>query len=270
MSLRTLWRNLWRREAVERDLDAELKAYVDLLADEKVRAGMDRAEAQRSARIEFGGATQVKEAVRDTFPGRLLEELARDLRYGFRSLRKNPSFTAVATLALALGIGANTGMFSIAYGVLLRPLPYPDSDRIALVFMRYYPRDVEFGTLSIRDYLEWKANNRAFEDPSLFSTRRMDITGAGEPEQAPGAIVTAGFFPTMQTAPLLGRVIGAGEDAPGSAPVVVLGESLWRRRFASSPAALGQVISLNGGRDDHRWCHAGFIPFSARGNAALD
>jgi putative ABC transport system permease protein len=246
MSLRTLWRNLWRRGAMERDLDAELNAYLDLLSDEKVRAGMEPREARRRARIEFGGETQVKEAVRHALPGRLLGELARDIRYGLRSLARNPSFTAIAALALALGIGANTAMFSVAYGVLLRPLPYPDSDRIALVSMRFYPRDAEFGTMSIRDYLEWKANNRAFEEPSLFSTRYMDLAGAGDPEQAPGAMVTAGFFSTMRTPPLLGRVFHSGEDAPGSAPVAILGESIWRRRFGASPAALGQVISVNG------------------------
>src|SRR5580698_2069033 len=103
------------------------------------------------------------------------EELLQDLRYGSRTLRKNPAFTVVAVLALALGIGANTAMFSVAYGILLRPLPYADADRVAVVYMRYFPRDNAFGTLCIRDYLMWKDNNHAFEDPSLFRTLVMDI-----------------------------------------------------------------------------------------------
>src|SRR6202050_4958190 len=98
----------------------------------------------------------------------MLEELLQDLRYGSRTLRKNPAFTAVAMLALALGIGANTAMFSVAYGILLRPLPYAGADRVAVVYMRFFPRDFAFGTMCIRDYLMWKENNRAFEEPALF------------------------------------------------------------------------------------------------------
>src|SRR5207247_664581 len=95
-------------------------------------------------------------------------ELMQDLRYGLRTLRKNPAFTVVAVLALALGIGANTAMFSVTYGILWRPLPYPDADRVAAVYLRYSPRDFVFGTMCMRDYLIWKENNRAFEEPSLF------------------------------------------------------------------------------------------------------
>ncbi len=246
MSLRTLWRNLRGRNAIERQLEDEVTAYLELLADEKVRGGMDPRQARRAARIELGGRTQVQEEVREARPGHLLEEIARDVRYGFRALARNRGFTAVAALALALGIGANTAMFSVAYGVLLRPLPYPDADRITAVFLRYEPRDAEFGTMCIRDYLDWKTANRAFEEPSIYMTRPFDITGAGEPEQNPGAMVTASFFSTMQVRPFLGRVFTPGEDQPGSTPVAVLAESLWRRRFAASPQVLGRIVSLNG------------------------
>ena len=109
------------------------------MTDEKRAAGMGAAEARRAARIELGGLEQVKEEVRQVRTGQMLEELLQDLRYGIRTLRKNPAFTAVAVLALALGIGANTAMFSVAYGILLRPLPYADADRVAVVFMRYLP-----------------------------------------------------------------------------------------------------------------------------------
>ena len=110
----------------------------------------------------------------------MLEELRQDLRYGFRTLRKNPAFTAVAVLALALGIGANTAMFSVAYGILVRPLPYAAADRVAVVYMRYFPRDFAFGTMCIRDYLMWKENNRAFEDPSLFKTCLLYTSDAAD------------------------------------------------------------------------------------------
>jgi putative ABC transport system permease protein len=247
MSLLSIWRNLFRRTRVERELDDELRAYLDLLTDQKLASGMKEEEARRAARLESGGLEQVKEEVREVRAGRLLVELLQDLRYGLRTLRKNPAFTAVAVLALALGIGANTAMFSVAYGILMRPLPYPAADRVAVVFMQYFPRDFAFGTLSVRDYLGWKENNRAFEDPTLFRTLRMDIGGQeGVPEQVQGAAVTAGFFSTLGVHPLLGRTFAAGDDRPSAGSMAVLSESMWRRRFSASPAALGRVILVNG------------------------
>src|ERR1039457_4701892 len=245
--LSSLLRNLFTRPRIERDLDDELRAYLDQLTDERRAAGLGAAEAQRAARIELGGLEQVKEEVRQVRTGRMLEELLHDLRYGFRTLRKNPGFTAVAVLALALGIGANTAMFSVAYGILLRPLPYAGADRVAVVFMRYFPRDFAFGTLSIRDYLMWKDNNRAFEDPSLFRSQRMDIGGKEVvPEQVQGASDRAGFFSTLEVRPLIGRTFAAGEDKPTTGSLAVLSESIWRRRFAASSAVLGQTILVNG------------------------
>src|SRR5882672_8365716 len=142
--LASLQRNLFARPRVERDLDDELRAYLDQLTEEKRVTGMSAAEARRAARIELGGLEQVKEEVRQVRTGHMLEELLQDLRYGIRTLRKNPAFTVVAVLALALGIGANTTMFSVAYGILLRPLPYPGADRVAVVYMRFFPRDFAF------------------------------------------------------------------------------------------------------------------------------
>jgi len=245
--LASLRRNLFTRARVERDLDNELRAYLDQLTDEKRRAGMGAAEARRAARIELGGLEQVKEEVRQVRTGQMLEEFLRDLRYGIRTLRKNPAFTVVAVLALALGIGANTAMFSVAYGILLRPLPYAGADRVAVVYMSYFPRDFRFGTMCIRDYLMWRENNHAFEDPSLFTSRRMDIGGKeGVPEQVQGASVTAGFFSTLGVRPLIGRTFAAGEDKPAIGSLAVLSESIWRRRFAASSSVLGESILVNG------------------------
>jgi putative ABC transport system permease protein len=176
----------------------------------------------------------------------MFEELSQNVRYGIRTLAGNPGFTAMAVLALAVGIGANTAMFSVAYGILLRPLPYTDADRVATVYMRFYPQNNDRGTMCVADYLDWRSNNHAFEDPSAWSDRRMDLAGAGDPEQVRGAAVTAGFFSTLQVRPLLGRVFLPGEDRAGSPSEAVLSESLWRRRFAASPAVLGQTISVNG------------------------
>jgi putative ABC transport system permease protein len=245
--LASLRRNVFARRRVERDLEEELRAYLDQLTEEKRAAGMGAAEALRAARIELGGLEQVKEEVRQMKTGRILDELLQDLRYGIRTLRKNPAFTLVAVLALALGIGANTAMFSVAYGILLRPLPYADADRLAVVYLRYFPRDFAFGTMCLRDYLMWKENNRAFENPSLFRSMRMDVGGQeGVPEQVQGAAVTASFFSTLGVPSFIGRTFAADEDQPTAASLAVLGESIWRRRFGASPGVLGQTILVNG------------------------
>ena len=247
MPLLALLRNLFTRPRLEQDLDDELRSYLDQLTEEKRSAGMGAVEARRAARMELGGLHQVKEEVRQVRSGQMLEEFLQDLRYGVRTLRKNPAFTLVAVLALALGIGANTAMFSVAYGILLRPLPYADADRVAVVFMRYFPRDFAYGTLCIRDYLMWKDNNHAFEEPSLFTTRRMDIGGQeGVPEQVRGASVTAGFFSTLGVHPLIGRTFAAGDDKPAASSLTVLSEPIWRRRFGASSAVLGRAILVNG------------------------
>src|ERR1700693_4815238 len=186
--LASLRRNLFARARVDRDLDDELHGYLDQLTEENRAAGMNASDARRAARLELGGMQQVKEEVRQARTGQMLEEFLQDLRYGIRTLRKNPAFTLVAVLALALGIGINTTMISVAYGILFRSLPYANADRVAVVSMNYSPRDFKYGTLCIRDYLTWKENNHVFEEPSLFSGNLLDIGGtAATPEQAPGA-----------------------------------------------------------------------------------
>jgi predicted permease len=251
--LDSLRRNFLTRPRVERDLDDELRAHLDQLTAEKSRSGMGHTEARRAACVELGGLEQVKEEVRQVRTGRILGELLGDLRYGIRTLRKNPSFSVIAVLALALGIGVNTAMFSVAYGILFRPLPYPDADRVAVVYMRYFPRDFALGTMCIRDYLIWKENNRAFESPALYRNLLMDIGGpgvggnaGGVPEQVQGASVTASFFSTLAVGPLIGRTFAANEDQPATGSLAVLSESIWRRRYAASSAVLGQTIVVNG------------------------
>ena len=240
-------KNIFRKSAVESDLDSELRVYLDQLTDRNLRDGMEPEAARRAARMELGGLDQVKEEVRQVRAGRLIEQTLQDVRYGVRMLRKNRGFTVVAVLALALGIGANTAMFSVVYGILLRPLPYPDAARIAVVCLRYYPRDFAYGTLCLRDFETWKANNHAFEEPSIFGATRLDLAGGeAAPEQVLGAAVSSGFFPTLRVQPLLGRIFAPGEDQAGSPAMIIIGESLWRRRFAASRDVPGRSILIGG------------------------
>lgn len=172
--------------------------------------------------------------------------MIQDLRYAIRTLSKSPGFTAVAVLALALGIGANAAMFSVSFGVLMRPLNYPQADRVALVFMDWLHRNNPRANLSMADFLDWRSQNHAFEDPSAFSISRFDLTSPGLPEQVRGATVTAGVFSALRVQPLLGRLFLPGDDRPGAPRLAVIGESLWRRRFNARPDAPGQTIVLNG------------------------
>jgi putative ABC transport system permease protein len=242
------WRNLLHRSRVERDLAADVASYLELLAEEKMRAGMSPDAARRAARIELGGVEQVKERVRAVRTGAWLDTLALDLRYGIRMLARSPGFAAVALLALALGIGANTAIFSVVDGVLLRPLPYPEAGRLVLVSRHFSRSTFPYGNLCLADYLDWRAGNRAFEDPAVYNRRRFDLTGTSEPEQVGGAAVTAGFFSALRVRPLLGRVFRSGEDGAAKERLAVISESLWRRRFGGNPGVIGQAVDLDGNR----------------------
>jgi putative ABC transport system permease protein len=245
--LRLRLRSVFRGSRVEQELDEELQYHLDRQIEEGVSSGLTPDGARYAALRALGAITQNKEECRDVRAFNWLENLIQDVRYGVRTLRKSPAFSIVAVLALALGIGANTAMFSVAYGILLRPLPYTDADRIASVSMNYAPRDSSFSTMCVRDYLLWKENNRAFEEPVLFRTQRMDIGRShGVPEQLQGALVTAGFFSTLGVAPLIGRTFVKGEDQPSAGSMTVLSEGMWRRRFGGSLSVLGETILMNG------------------------
>jgi len=247
-------RSLFRRQQVERELDEELRGHLEHLIQQNLTAGMPPEQARAAAMRQMDGLEQRKEECRDARGVNFFEHFAQDIRYGARVLRKNPGFTLTAVLALALGIGANSAIFSVVYGVLVRPLPFPDAERLAMVYVHFSPQNSERGNMSIADFLDWKAQNRSFEEPALFAVagaaqlRRFDLTGVDEPEEVRGTSVTTGFFPALRAQPLLGRLFLPGEDAAGSERKVVLGESLWRRRFGSRPDIVGQGTVLNGMR----------------------
>ncbi|MFZ1220632.1 MAG: ABC transporter permease [Chthoniobacterales bacterium] len=236
-----LLRNLARRRAVERDLAAEVDSYLDLSTHRKLRDGLSEPAARRAALIELGGAEQVKEQVREVRLGHWLETLLKDVRFGLRSLGKSPGFTAVALLTLALGIGANTAIFSIIHTVILRPLPYPQPARL----VKIWP-DRPLVSTSKADFLEIKTRARSFEDIAAYSNWGFTLTGTGEPAKLEGARTTANLFSVLGADAASGRVFASDEDQPGKSDVVLLSHGLWQSRFGSDRAIVGRTITIDG------------------------
>jgi putative ABC transport system permease protein len=238
--LASLWRNLLHERRGERDLDEEVLAYAALLEEEKVGRGLSRDEARRAALVEIGGLEQVKEDVRMVRAGALMETVGRDIRYGLRTLARTPGFTTAAVLALALGIGATTAIFSVVDAVLLRPLAYDRPQRLAVVLHR------GTGPVAPANFLDWRREASAFEGMGAADYWQPNLSGTDRPERVLGLHVTADLIPLLGVRPLLGRLFTAEEDQPGREHVVLLGHRLWQRRFGGDPGAVGRRITLDG------------------------
>ena len=230
----------------ERSMDTELRFHLDQQIRDYMDRGLSRAEAERRARQEFGTLELAKDECRDQRSSEWLNHILRDLRHACRSLRKSPGFAVAVVATLALGIGANTAIFSLIYSVLLKPLPYPAPDRIFSV-ETMLPRQNAVSSLPMRvqDYLEWRQANTAFESLAALTPAQWNLTGDGEPERLGGALVSANFFTFLGAPPQRGRGFFAGEETPGKQNVVVISDSLWRRRYGADPAILGKTIMLN-------------------------
>lgn len=241
-------RSLFRREQVDHELNEELGTYLEMAATEKMKQGMDRKEAVRSVRLEHGNLEAAREVVRSVGWESVVETLWQDLRFGLRTLRKSPGFTVVAVITLALGIGANTAVFTVVNGVLLRPMPFPEPDRLFLVSLapRVGPFEWQPG-VSDSDYLAFRDQDRIFEHTATF-TRGVtaSLAGAGDPVQIPVAYVTTDFFATLRINPAIGRGFFSGEEQPGRDNIAVMSNNLWQERFDSDPQILGKTIRLDG------------------------
>lgn len=242
--LTSFWRNLTRRRHVERDLDDEMRSYVELLAAEKIRAGVPAERAHRAALVETGGIEAVKEEVRAVRAGASLETLAQDLHYALRGLRKHPGFTAVAVATLALGIGANSAIFSLVNAVLLRPLPFREPGRLITVHETGETGNVQ-QTVSGHEYVAWRDDNTTLDGIALWAYGGANLTGHGEPEAVEAQSVSANYFSVLGVTPIAGRGFVAGEDEAGATAVAVLSEGLWRRRFASDSGVIGTSVLLD-------------------------
>ena len=246
-SLRTIAGFLFRRPQVEREMEQELQTHLRKRADDLKRQGFSRAEAERQAHIEFGGYQRYKEECREALGTRLLGELIADVRYGLRQLRRNPGFTAVAVITLALGSGATTAMFCVVDAVFLRPLPYRQTGRLVSFFedssSTGFPRNLP----APGNYAYWRTEKNLFEGVAADDSRSYTLTGGGaEPEQLDVEAVSPGLFPLLGVSPLLGRVFGAAEDKPGADHVVLISYRLWRGRFGGDRTLVGRNILLNG------------------------
>ena len=247
MSFLAALRNLFRKREADRELDAEVHAHLDLLEEEKRRAGLTSALARRAARLELGGVEQVKEEVRRVRAGAWLDSFFQDLRYAARQLRRNPGFAAVAVLTLGLAIGANTAIFSVFDAVLLRSLPLADEERVIMVFNRGpAAAGGDRMPLAVADLLDWRAQSHSFSEIGAYSRDTFNFTGRDLPERIHAARVTANFFSVIGVRPTLGRAFVAGEDKPGAERVVLLSDAFWRTRFAADPLVIGRTITLDG------------------------
>src|SRR3712207_5504111 len=185
-------RALVRSEEIHREIDEEMRFHIEMRAEENERRGMSPEEARRDAERRFGRLTRVKEQGYEVRGGRMLETLWQDLRYGVRALRKQPGFSLVVVLTLAVGIGANSTIFSFANGVLLRPLPYADPERLVLLDETAPKRNVTSMGVSFPNFLDWRAQNQVFEDIAAYTPNTFTLVGGGEPEQIRGARVSSG------------------------------------------------------------------------------
>ena len=248
----------------DREFARELESHLEMLIEENVRRGMAPEEALRAARVRLGGIAQLEETNRELRGLPFLEELLQDARYGFRALRRNPGFTAVAVLTLALGVGANSAIFSVVEAVLLKPLPFPHPEQLLFIFQqRERDAKVQAGW-SYQNFSDLRDQTHVFSEMGASNSHELTLTGHGEPEVVSVSALTPEIFSLLGAQPMFGRLFLPSDARPGAPPVVILSEALWRGFFQSDPRILGSSINL----DRRPFMVIGILPqdfrFSAR------
>ncbi len=249
--------SFWRRKRREAELEEEVRGHLEMAARECVDRGDAAKEAERAARREFGNVSLVKEVTRDQWGWRWFEELWSDLRYGARTLRKSSGFTAVAVLTLALGIGANSAIFSYFNAWMIKPLPYPQADRL-MVLLSYDQKKgwTRNSVTSTADFFDFEKQNTSFEQTTAWAGWNFNLTGDGPPALVEGGRVSWNYFDTLGAKPMLGRTFIPDEDRPGAGHVAVLSQGLWQSRFASDPKIIGRNITIG----DESYTVVGVMP----------
>lgn len=235
---------LFQRPQLERELEDEIRAHLELAERDGIAAGMSPTAARRAARLRFGGIEQMKEEHRDRRSVSWIETSIRDLRFGFASLQRNPGFATVAIGVLALGIGANAAMFSLVDAVLLKPLPFPQPDRIVQLWEA--PRPGVVNATSTLDFLDWRRLSQAFSSMAAETSASAALTGEGEPARLAGKLVTADYFRVFGSTAQLGRTFNPEDERPGAVPVLVLSHAAWRTYFGEDPDILSRRAILDG------------------------
>ena len=238
-------RALVSKRELESELDEELRFHVEMEASKLRRQGWDPESARTEALRRFGGLEKVKEECRDERGLPWLEHLLQDLRYGIRTLARTPGFTLVVVLTLALGIGANTALFSVVHGVLLRPLPYGDGDRLVHLRQHLPGIGAERTGFSVREIHDVRDGSRTLEQVAEFHAMSFTLLGDGEPVRVSTGVVSADFFDLLGIEPLHGRTFRPRDDPPGAEPVLILGHGFWRRHFGADPGIVGAALEMN-------------------------
>jgi len=237
---------LVRRGSMERRLDAEMRFHVDMLTEQHIRAGRSPSDARRAALAAFGGLERFKDDARDEYRSRLVDELGQDIRYAVRVIRRNPGFGVAAALTFALGIGASTAIFSVVHGVLLRPLPYKDPDRLVVLWERQPGRGNDRNVVSVPNFEAWRSRARSFDGMAALVPLPATIGVAPNPEHVMGAEVSPGYFETLGVSPALGRTFASNEEQNGGADVIVLSDGFWRSHFGGDDQVIGRTLALDG------------------------
>ena len=238
-------RQLLRSRQIDDDLAQEIEAHRALVQHDLERRGLPAEAARAASRRALGNVVLAREDATHVWGWAAVERLWQDVRYGARMLRRNPSFTAVAVTTLALGIGANTAMFSVVNAVLLRPLPFHDPDRLVTVWIADPTRDIREAGTSFPTITDWRTQNQRFADIAIWTTAAARIHAGGEPERMATGFVSANLFTVLGVTPAVGRVFTADEEAARER-VVVLSHALWQRRFGSSRDVVGQLLEIDG------------------------
>jgi predicted permease len=232
------------RNERDKELQQELHSHLQMAMSDRMDAGQPREQARATVQREFGNTELIRETTRDIWGGRWLEDFIDDVRYGLRAMRKSAGFSVIAVLTLALGIGANTALFSVVNGVLLNPLPYPHPEQ--LVTLHESKPNFDAGSISFPNFRDWRKDNTTFSMMGAARPSSFSLTGRGDAEQVRGQFVTTDLLPLLGVKPVTGRMFEEGEDAIGAAPIALVSEGFCQRKLGGTEQALGQTLTLDG------------------------